>query len=169
MSAEGPRRLDYCRYVTTHNDAGKAIFSNTDAVHVVEKLTAKDAKVTLDYIAETVPAQIAQNADLRSFYKYCDDGQTADSSLPNTFAPEAGLVLRHLAFPPGMDSPMHKTETLDFVVVVQGRVQLWLDGGEMQVIKQGDTVVQRATNHLWKNDSETEWAVIVAVIMSAKV
>ena len=44
---------------------------------------------------------------------------------------------------------MHRTETLDFIVVIQGRVRLLLDADE-RVLEPGDTVVQRGTNHAWK-------------------
>lgn len=65
---------------------------------------------------------------------------------------------RHLA--------MHKTDTLDVVVLVRGEVDLLLDDGEAQALKPGDVVVQRATNHAWVNHG-SETALLVAVLMNA--
>jgi hypothetical protein len=47
---------------------------------------------------------------------------------------------------------MHKTETVDYGIVLQGEVTLILDIGET-VIRAGDIVVQRGTNHGWANRS----------------
>lgn len=43
---------------------------------------------------------------------------------------------------------MHKTSTLDYVVVLRGEVTLLLDEGEA-TLRAGDLVVQRGTNHDW--------------------
>src|SRR5579875_58664 len=43
---------------------------------------------------------------------------------------------------------MHQTDTVDFNVVIEGRVRLILDG-EDTVLEPGDVVVQRGTNHAW--------------------
>ena len=48
------------------------------------------------------------------------------------------------------DAPgMHTTDSIDFVVVLSGRVELELDDGEKRVVSAGDCVVQRATRHRW--------------------
>jgi mannose-6-phosphate isomerase-like protein (cupin superfamily) len=48
------------------------------------------------------------------------------------------------------DAPgMHTTDSIDFVVVLAGRVELELDDGEKRVVSAGDCVVQRATRHRW--------------------
>lgn len=62
---------------------------------------------------------------------------------------------------------MHKTDTLDVIVLVRGDVDLILDEGEPQSLKAGDVVIQRATNHAWVNHG-SEAALLVAVLISAK-
>ncbi len=47
---------------------------------------------------------------------------------------------------------MHRTETLDYAVVLEGEIILLLDDSEMQ-LKAGDVVIQRGTNHAWSNRS----------------
>jgi len=48
---------------------------------------------------------------------------------------------------------MHRTKTLDYVVVIEGEVVLVLDDGEL-VLRKGDVVVQRGADHAWENRSD---------------
>lgn len=59
---------------------------------------------------------------------------------------------------------MHKTETLDVIVLVKGEVDLLLDDGEARSLKPGDVVIQRATNHAWINRGK-ETALLVATLI----
>ncbi|MGE0181713.1 MAG: cupin domain-containing protein [Parvularculaceae bacterium] len=61
---------------------------------------------------------------------------------------------------------MHKTDTLDVIILVKGSVDLLLDEGEATSLKPGDVVIQRATNHAWVNRGD-ETAVLVAVLINA--
>lgn len=45
---------------------------------------------------------------------------------------------------------MHRTETVDYAVVLEGEITLLLDEGEV-MLKAGDVVIQRGTNHAWRN------------------
>lgn len=58
---------------------------------------------------------------------------------------------------------MHRTHTLDAIILVKGRVRLLLDEDET-VIEPGDVVVQRATNHAWVVEGD-EPALFVAVLI----
>jgi mannose-6-phosphate isomerase-like protein (cupin superfamily) len=63
---------------------------------------------------------------------------------------------------------MHKTETIDFGVVVSGEIWLELDEGEVH-LKPGDCVVQRGTMHAWRNRSDRPCVVsFVLIDASAK-
>lgn len=61
---------------------------------------------------------------------------------------------------------MHKTETLDVIILVKGEVDLLLDDGAPSSLKAGDVVIQRATNHAWVNHG-AETALLVAVLIDA--
>lgn len=61
---------------------------------------------------------------------------------------------------------MHKTDTLDVIVLVKGEVDLLLDDGEAKNLKAGDVVIQRATNHAWVNKGK-ETALLVSILMNA--
>ncbi|HYC44323.1 MAG TPA: cupin domain-containing protein [Burkholderiales bacterium] len=47
---------------------------------------------------------------------------------------------------------MHRTETIDYAVVLEGEITMLLDEEEVH-LKAGDVVIQRGTNHAWSNRS----------------
>ena len=85
---------------------------------------------------------------------------SAEAAEPNerpfTMMPASGHLLRILDVPPlndgGTRTVMHRTRTLDYVVVIEGELVLILDDSEV-VLKPGDVVVQRGTDHAWENRS----------------
>jgi mannose-6-phosphate isomerase-like protein (cupin superfamily) len=74
-----------------------------------------------------------------------------------TIMPAAGHLLRIIdLYPPqagGKRTVMHRTKTLDYVVVIEGEAVLVLDDSEV-TLKKGDVVVQRGTDHAWENRSD---------------
>jgi quercetin dioxygenase-like cupin family protein len=85
----------------------------------------------------------------------------AEAREPNerefTIMPATGHLLRIIEiYPPqqgGKRTVMHRTQTLDYVVVIEGKAVLILDDTEV-VLSQGDVVVQRGTDHAWENRSD---------------
>jgi mannose-6-phosphate isomerase-like protein (cupin superfamily) len=77
---------------------------------------------------------------------------------PFTIMPATGHLLRILDVYPlkdgGKRTVMHRTRTLDYVVVIEGELVLILDDSEV-TLKSGDVVVQRGTDHGWENRSAT--------------
>jgi len=63
---------------------------------------------------------------------------------------------------------MHKTTTLDYIVIVEGELELELDGGEKRVVRKGDVVIQRAPMHSWRNVSKTETARMFCVTVGGE-
>jgi hypothetical protein len=62
---------------------------------------------------------------------------------------------------------MHKTRTIDYLVLLAGEVMLLLDEAEVD-LKPFDVVVQRGTNHAWV-DKGTAPALPAAVLIDAKI
>ena len=60
---------------------------------------------------------------------------------------------------------MHKTETIDYIILLQGDVTLILDEEEID-LKPFDVVVQRGTNHAWVNNGD-EPALLIAVLIDS--
>lgn len=62
---------------------------------------------------------------------------------------------------------MHKTKTIDYIILLEGDVTLLLDDDEVQ-LQPFDVVVQRGTNHAWINNG-TEPALLIAVLIDAAI
>ncbi len=62
-----------------------------------------------------------------------------------------GAVFRILELAPATAPHMHKTETIDYVVVLAGTVSMLLDDGTELAMKPHDVMIQRATVHGWAN------------------
>ena len=78
------------------------------------------------------------------------------NARPFTIMPATGHLLRILDVYPledgGKRTAMHRTRTLDYVIVIEGELVLILDDSEV-ILKPGDVVVQRGTDHAWENRS----------------
>lgn len=68
--------------------------------------------------------------------------------------PAAGTRVRVVDMPPGACSPMHRTESIDYGVVLEGEITLVLDDGSATTVGPGGLVVQRGTEHAWENRTD---------------
>jgi quercetin dioxygenase-like cupin family protein len=85
---------------------------------------------------------------------------------PGTVVPKAnGTIFRILEIPPGGDTTKHKTDTIDYYVILKGELHMTLDIGEV-LCKEGDVIVQRSTNHGWDNRSGKP-AIFAEVLINA--
>ena len=68
---------------------------------------------------------------------------------------------------PGNTPRVHRTDSLDYAVIMSGEIDMELESGELTHLKAGDVVVQRGTVHNWINNG-TEPCVIAFVLIAAK-
>lgn len=47
---------------------------------------------------------------------------------------------------------MHRTLSMDYAVIQKGNIVLAMDGGEKVALQEGNIVIQRGTNHAWRNE-----------------
>jgi quercetin dioxygenase-like cupin family protein len=66
--------------------------------------------------------------------------------------PPNGTRFAVIDFPPGNRPHMHRTETIDYVIVIEGEIEMDMDDSTVK-LKAGDIMVQRGTNHAWANRS----------------
>lgn len=66
----------------------------------------------------------------------------------------------------GRHPMMHRTETVDYAIVISGEIYLVLDDSEV-LLHAGDMVVQRGTNHAWSNRSSTGCVIAFILIDGA--
>lgn len=147
------------RYITTHSSSGKSVL-DTSVPSAATWTVAGLAKFFLGYCTSSFPVSVSSDADIRTYESFL-------ANPPGLVVP-GGTVLRIIDIMPGDSSAMHRTTSLDYGVVLEGEMELILDGGETRVLKRGDSCVQRATNHAWRNNSPTEWARMVFVLTDAK-
>jgi quercetin dioxygenase-like cupin family protein len=80
---------------------------------------------------------------------------------------EGGTVFRIVHYGPGVTPRNHRTDSIDYAVVISGAIEMELDDGVVAKLKAGDVLVQRGTIHNWVNKG-TEPCVIAFVLISAK-
>lgn len=147
------------RFITADNGQGLAVFETTLSETPPVTVHADGLQATFCYgTTQTIP-DITDGKDIAAYRRLID-------SPPGIVIPN-GTVGRLVDFPPGYTSPMHRTVSVDYVCLIQGQLVLVLDSGETRTLFTGDTVIQRVTNHAWKNASSTEWARIVAFAVPA--
>lgn len=96
-----------------------------------------------------------------------DTGLTDPAAGPLSVTPAPnGTKIRINELPPGAGSPMHRTQTVDYGIVLDGEVVLVLEDSET-VLRAGDVVVQRGTSHRWENRSEATARVAFILIDGA--
>lgn len=140
------------RIVTTHDEAGLSIVSS-DKTLTPTPIASGDADFQLVWTTPTVPAD--NNGD--------DDGAAHEAGLTLN----GGSVIRIVDMLPGKASPMHRSFSIDYGIVMSGELELELDGGEVVRLGAGDIVVQRGTNHLWRNPSTDTVCRIAFILIEA--
>ena len=113
------------------------------------------------YTTSEFPAILNSDVDIR---KHDDLIASKKLGLVNP----GGTVCRIVDFAPGFECMMHRTQSLDYGVVLEGSIELLLDSGDSQLMYRGDVAVQRATMHAWRNRSVTEWARMLFVLQDCQ-
>jgi quercetin dioxygenase-like cupin family protein len=91
------------------------------------------------------------------------DGGTREVGITQS----GGSVFRVVSFGPGNPAMNHRTDSIDYAVVISGEIDMELDDGVSVHLKAGDTLVQRGTIHNWKNRG-SEPCLIAFILISAK-
>jgi len=168
------------RVLTGHDADGKSTFiADGEASNVKEMGSNSGLAITELWETNSAPATNAGDKD-------------AGNRTPRLEPPKNGTVFRIVEFPPdaqwqgradarkwaeaidashvpdrsSSDPMMHKTSTLDYIVVLKGEIYAILDKGE-KLLRAGDVFVQRGTNHSWSGRG-SEPCVIGVVLVSAK-
>jgi quercetin dioxygenase-like cupin family protein len=82
------------------------------------------------------------------------------TTLPN------GTIFRILEFGPGLAPRNHRTDSIDYIIVLSGEIDMELDGSTVH-LRAGDVMVQRGTIHNWVNRG-TEPCVLAVILIAAK-
>lgn len=139
--------------ITTHTPEGKSVFHTALPDEAPVQVLDPRASASLAYVAK-LPASVAGDTDISNYAELLKDP-------PGLTIPDSA-VLRWYDIGPGVESPLHRTMSIDYLVVLFGELELGLDSGETRTIRLGDVVIQRGTLHSWKNAGST-WARTLAV------
>ena len=150
--------LEVRRIVTGHDARGKAIIKTDERLTAVARLGRSDAIGCDIWSTDRMPVDNSQASDAEqrkgfvTRYNYVGTGQ--------------GTVIRIDEFAPGVAKFRHRTETLDYGIVLSGECDLELDSGEAVHLTAGDVVVQRGTMHTWVNNGPAP-CVVAAILIDA--
>ena len=167
------------RVVTGHDENGKSVFIIDGNAPAVKEMDSMPGLALTDlWQTNGAPADNTGNVD--------------SADRPVVLEPPAnGTIFRLVEFPPditwrgkadagdafdsigaghtpvkGSDEPMmHKTSTVDYLIVVKGEIWAILDDSEV-CLKQGDMMVQRGTNHSWSVRTD-EPCLLAAILVNA--
>jgi quercetin dioxygenase-like cupin family protein len=141
------------RVVTGHDAQGKAVVK-IDEVCTNFKEGRPNGFTCNIWTTDTVPAS--------------NDGQADGAAREGKFTMiENGSVFRILDFRPGLQKRVHRTDSIDYIVVMSGEIDMELESGVEIHLKAGDVMVQRGTVHNWINRG-TESCVMAVILIHAK-
>jgi hypothetical protein len=168
------------RVLTGHDAQGRSTFIADGPAPNVKEMSAMPGLALTD-LWETKGAPADNSGDKDS----------ADRPV-HLEPPRNGTILRIVEFPPdsawrsgtdgaagfksigaghaqdkhSADPMMHKTSTVDYIIVLKGEIYAIMETGE-KLLKAGDILVQRGTNHSWSVRT-SEPCIVAAVLVSAK-
>jgi quercetin dioxygenase-like cupin family protein len=140
------------RVVTGHDQQGKAM-------------------VMIDEISTTAisrrPGQTGCVVWTTEGFPVNNDGHDDDGARPVQTGLPNGTICRINKFDPGVSPRMHRTDTIDYAIVMSGEIEMGLDDGVTVLLKAGDVLVQRGTVHNWVNHG-TEPCIVAFILIDAK-
>ncbi len=134
-----PQQLPPRRRVVTGHDANAVAKVLIDGVATNDRGEPGRSRVLM-WCTDAMPVDVAIGAKIEDM----------GARMLGTAPPANGTRFTINDIPPGAPGVMHRTETLDYCIVLAGEVDMDMDEGSVH-LKAGDVVIQRATNHSWVN------------------
>ena len=151
--------LQVRRIVTGHDTNGKAVVASDERLTAVSRRIGANITGCEIWSTDRMPvdnsaaADAAQRTGFVKRYNYVGTGQ--------------GTTIRITEWAPGHARFTHRTETIDYAILLSGEIDLELDNVETVHLKPGDVVVQRGTIHTWVNRGSVP-AVTAFILIDAK-
>ena len=168
------------RIVTGHNAQGRSIFvSDAPSPHVLTLPGRPDFALTDLWVSDGTPASNAGSADAAKRRMSLEPPRNGTIFRIVEFPPDAAgggfdraaafraMGASHAMDPDASRHPaMHRTDTVDYAIVLSGEIWALMDEGET-LMRAGDTLVQRGTNHAWSNRSDQPCLVVFVLVSAA--
>ena len=143
--------LNIRRVVTGHDEQGRAkVLIDEQVSNVISMRPGANSSVIWSSVGFPVD----------------NDGDHDPSHKKIATTIDNGTVFRVISFGPGVAPRNHRTDSIDYAVVISGEIDMELDIGSVH-LKAGDVLVQRGTIHNWVNKG-TEPCVIAFTLIAAK-
>jgi quercetin dioxygenase-like cupin family protein len=140
------------RVVTGHDEKQVAkVLMDSPATNA--KRPSPGTVSTLIWSTDSTPAKVPLGTEIE------DHG----AKILGTAPPKHGSRFAVIDFPPGNHPHMHRTDTIDYVIVLEGEIEMDMDDSTVK-LKAGDVMVQRGTNHAWANRSDKRARVAFVLI-----
>jgi hypothetical protein len=163
------------RIVTGHDKDGKAILLEDDHPPIITRVPGTSACNL--WMTETTPAKLTNDDPI--------------AQIKQAAPPLGGSILRVVEFVPDKNVPhpdatelrkamgaslggsearhfgMHRTESIDYALILDGEIDLLVDEGEVH-LKKGDVVIQGGCNHAWANRGDKP-CTVAFILIGAKV
>jgi quercetin dioxygenase-like cupin family protein len=137
------------RVVTGHDAQRKAVVTSDETLSVTIRRPGQQGCVV--WATDRIPV---------------DNLDPGDGSRKSQTAMPSGAVFRVVRYEAGSTGRMHRTNSLDYAVILSGSIVLELDDGAEVALRAGDVLVQRGTVHNWINRG-TEPCTIAFVLVDA--
>jgi len=139
------------RVVTGHDAKGRAVVKIDD---VSKNITSNrpGASACVVWTTESFPVNNTDDAD--------EGLRKVGTTLKN------GTVFRVIEFAPGVAPRNHRTDSIDYAIVVSGEIDMEVEDAVVH-LKAGDVLVQRGTIHNWVNRG-TQPCVMAFILIDAK-
>ncbi len=144
-------KLPLRRVVTGHDSGGRAVVLFDDQLgDVISRRAGHES-----YVVWTTNSHPVDNSA-------SEDAAKADVGTVLS----GGTIFRIISFAPGVAPRRHRTESIDYAIVLSGEIDMELDDTEIH-LQAGDVLVQRGTVHNWVNRG-SEPCVIAVVLVDAE-
>ena len=167
------------RIVTGHDARGRSIFASDEpSPHVLTIGGRTDFALTNLWVTDATPASNAGTADAAArpvvleppkngtIFRVVEFPSERSGAAFDRKAAFAAMGADHALDPDAGRHPgMHKTSTVDYAIVLSGEIWALMDEGET-LMKAGDCLVQRGTNHAWANRSDAP-CLVAFILVSA--
>ena len=141
------------RVVTGHDDQGRAkVLIDEPVKNVISSRPGANSSVIWSSVGFPVD----------------NDGDRDPSHEKIATTLDNGTVFRVVSFGPGVAARNHRTDSIDYAVVMSGEIDMELDIGSVH-LKAGDVLVQRGTIHNWVNKGKAPCIIAFTLIASKSV
>jgi len=154
------------RVVTGKDGTGKAIVVTDGSAGRVQARKEMGVTTTLLWVTDSTPASLREQGDAGNreigivppptgtIFRIIEFGPQkdiqADDQTRRQIFERMGLAPEGSSRENPRDPGMHRTRTVDYVVILSGEIDMLLDESEVH-LNAGDVVIQRGTNHAWVN------------------